>query len=139
MASLLCSDDSEDRSFAVDKIIKIRDGKDFGDLSVRSHTTPTIVLNATSPKELVNWDGKIHEPVFTCQLSLSELEELRNRPLEIPSFTLHTQSCERSVQEVSKASTEVHGETRRDGWVRARVAHREFMPVFASKKDILKM
>ena len=43
------------------------------------------------------------------------------------------------VQEVAKASKEVHGEVRRDGWVRARIAHREFMPVFASKKDIMKM
>ena len=74
----------------MDKIIKLRDGKDFGDESIRCHTTPTILLDATSPKELVNWDRKIHEPIFTCKLSVPELEDLRNRPLEIPRFSLHT-------------------------------------------------
>ena len=94
LASLICSCDSEDRSFAVDKIIKLRDGKDFGDESIRCHTTPTILLDATSPKELVNWDSKIHEPIFICKFSLRELKNLRNRPLEIPKISLHTQSCE---------------------------------------------
>ena len=40
---------------------------------------------------------------------------------------------------MSKASCEVHGEMKRDGWVRARIAHREFMPVFECKKDIMKL
>ena len=136
LASFVCSDSEEDRVFAVDKILKIRNGSDHGDLSVRCHSTPEINLDANTPKELIDWDKKLHEPVFTCKLNLEEINEIKNRPIMIPTFSLHTQSCERAVQEVAKSTCEVHGEKRRDGWVRARIAHREFMPVFNSKKDI---
>ena len=77
--------------------------------------------------------------VHFCKLNLEEINEIKNRPIMIPTFSLHTQSCERAVQEVTKSTCEVHGEKRRDGWVRARIAHREFMPVFNSKKDIANM
>ena len=53
--------------------------------------------------------------------------------------SVYIQSCERAVQEVSKASCAVYGETWRDGWVRARIDHREVLPEFASKKDMIKM
>lgn len=139
LLSLLSSELREDRSFAVDKIIQLRNGSEYGDLSVRRRTTPSINLEAETLKELIDWNDKIHKPVFTCKLNLTELEEIKNTPINVPAFTQHTQSCERAVQEVAKASKEVHGEVRRDGWVRARIAHREFMPVFASKKDIMKM
>ena len=72
-------------------------------------------------------------------MTIKELESIKEKPLEIPSFSVHTQSVERVVQEVSKASSEVYGHTRRDGYVRARVDHREILPVFNSKKDIMKL
>ena len=138
MPSMLTSDDAGERSFAVEKILQVRNGSEEGDTSVRKHKTPKLNLGATSVRELINWEGeKVFEPVFTTKLDIDEIKELVNTPLQIQTFSLHTQSCERVVQEVSKASTEVCGDSRRDGWVRARVAHREVMPVFASKKDIL--
>ena len=91
-------------------------------------------------KELIDWQKeKIHEPVFTCKMSIDSLQALREQPLQIPPFSVHTQSCERAVQEVSKASCSVYGEKLRDGFVRARVDHREVLPMFISKKDIVKM
>ena len=95
-------------------------------------------MEATSARELIDWKSeKVYEPVFTIKMSIEDIKQLVTTPLQIPPFSLHTQSCERAVQEVSKASNEVYGETRRDGWVRARVAHREVLPVFGSKKDIM--
>ena len=78
-------------------------------MSVRRRTTPSIKLEATTVKELIDWKDKIYEPVFTCKLDLDELEEIRHHPIQIPPFSIHTQSCARAVQEVSKASCEVHG------------------------------
>ncbi|KAG7177256.1 hypothetical protein Hamer_G000528 [Homarus americanus] len=71
-------------------------------------------------------------------MTLTELEDLRKTPLKVGSFSVHTQSCERDVQGVSTASQAVYSHERRDGWMRARIDHREMLPVFSSKQDILK-
>ena len=99
---------------------------------------PTINLAASKPIELIDWrSATVLEPVFTCKMTISEIESLVDHPLGIDPYSTHTQSCERAVQEVSKATTSVYGEDRRDGWVRARVDHREMMPVFTTKKHIV--
>ena len=135
----LCSDSKEEREFALEKILLLRNGSDIGDMSVRTHKTPAINLDATCVKELIDWKEKIYEPVFTCNMSIDALQSLRDEALQIPPFSVHTQSCERAVQEVSKAICAVYGEKRRDGFIRARVDHREVLPLFISKKDIVKM
>ena len=87
--------------------------------------------------KLIDWDKeKIHEPVFTCKLPQSELRKVLDNPLEIPYYPLHSQSTERAVKQVTEAAAAVCGPEKRDGYVRARVAHREIMPVFQSKKDL---
>ena len=73
-------------------------------------------------------------------MTINELEYEKEKPLEIPphSVLLNTEhSVEKVVQEVSKASYEVSGYPRRDGYVRTSVNHRENSPVFKSKKDIM--
>ena len=119
----------EEREFALEKILLLRNGSDVSDVSVRTHKTPAVNLDATCVKE----------HVFTCNMSIDALQSLRDEDLQIPPFSVHTQSCERAVQEVSKATCAVYGEKRRDGFVRARVDHREVLPLFISKKDIVKM
>ena len=103
------------------------------------HKTPQLNLSASTTRELIEWNNEIYEPVFTCELNCEELKKNYDEPLPIPPFSLHTQSCERAVQEVSAASKEVHGGNRRDGFVRARMLHTEVVPIFGSKKDILPM
>ena len=139
LASLLTSTDKDDRKFAVDKILTLRNGNDKGCMEVRYHKTPQLNLSASTTRELIEWNNETYEPVFTCELNCEELKKIYDEPLPIPPFSLHTQSCERAVQEVSAASKEVHGENRRDGFVRARMLHREVVPIFGSKKDILPM
>ena len=80
-------------------------------------------------RDLISWEKteikkilsleKIYEPVFTCKMNTDVIRFLRDEP-----FSVHTQSCERAVREVSKPSCAVYGEKRRDGWARARNGHR---------------
>ena len=80
-------------------------------------------------------EGRNFGADFHNHLKIDEIKKLVETPF--PMHT-HTQSCERAVQEVSKSSEAVYGEDKRDGWVRARIDHREILPVFNSKKDIVK-
>lgn len=138
LSTLICSDDKEDRVFAVDKIMQIRAGAELGDKSLRLRRNPTVNLQATKVTDLIDWQKeKLFEPVFTCNMKLSEIQNIRESPYESLPYSIHTQSCERAVQEVSHASEAVFGQDRRDGFVRARTDHREIVPIFKSKKDIL--
>ena len=44
--------------------------------------------------------------------------------MEVPRYPVHGQSVERAVKEVTAAAISVYGPECRDGWVRARLAHR---------------
>ena len=71
----------------------------MGDMTCREHTTPNINLGAKTVRELINWKNeKIYEPVFTCKMTIKELESIKEKPLQIPSFSVHTQSVERVVR-----------------------------------------
>ena len=137
LTSLLCSHEKSDREFAVKKILNLRKGSNVGNLGLRIHQKPKIRLNATSLKNLIVWKD-VHEPVFTCHLNIDELLRLKEFPLNIPNYSIHTQSCERAVAQVSKAAKAVSGQNNRHGFVTARMYHCEAMPVFDSKKDIFK-
>ena len=52
LLALLASPDKEDRKFGIDKILKLRNGKEIGDLSVRYQKTPKLNLKATPYKIL---------------------------------------------------------------------------------------
>ena len=79
-----------------------------------------------------------HEPVFTCKLTKDELREILDTPFKVPKFSLHTQSTERCVKMVTEAAASVFGQSRRDGFIRSRIHHREEMPEFRTKSQILK-
>ena len=54
LTSLLCSDDQEDRKFAVNKILEVRGGQEEGDMSVRIRRNPTINLADSKLIELID-------------------------------------------------------------------------------------
>ena len=54
-----------------------------------------------------------------------------------PPYKIHTQSTERAVKAVTEAAKAVVGYSARDGFIRARVHHRQIKPSFRSKKDIM--
>ena len=138
LLTLLSSSKFEDRKFAVDQILKLRGKNEYGDTSVRPRVTPKMNLSATSLIKLIKWEpGKVDEPVFTCSLSQEEIRGFLDKPLDPPKFSSHTQSTERCVKLVTEAAAAVCGQEARDGYIRARVQHREFLPVFTTKKHIL--
>ena len=99
---------------------------------------PQLNLKATTLQNMITWKLKeAHEPIFTCKLTKEELNEILHKPFDVPKFSIHTQSTERCVKQVTEAAAAVVGQDRRDGFVRARLQSREQMPVFKTKKHIL--
>ena len=138
LLALLASPDKVDRKFGIDQILKLRNGKEIGDLSVRYRKTPKLNLKATTLQDLVSWtSGDIHEPVFTCNLSNEELINILEKPYVTPDVKIHSQSTERAVQQVTEAAKAVVGQEARDGFITARLQHREKMPKFKTKQHIM--
>ena len=81
--------------------------------------------------------GQVQEPVFTCSMSKELIKSFIEKPYEVPNFSIHTQSTERVVKSVMEAAAAVVGQQARDGFIRARVHHRQTMPSFRSKQDIM--
>ena len=59
--------------------------------------------------------------------------------MQVMDFPVHAQSIERCVEEVTRASATVYGEDRRDGFIKATLAHRTILPTNQSKKDLKKL
>ena len=118
----------------------MRKGEDFGSKNVRAHKNPLINFDANALTEIISWkETECYEPIFTCDISTADLERIRSEPFKVPKFPIHSQSTERAVQQVSQAAMAVFGEEKRENYVKARIAHRELLPVFSSKKDIRKL
>ena len=135
LITMVCSDNKEEREFAVNKILAIRDGREEGDLKPRGRKNPELNLKATSLQDLISWTAA-KEPVETCKLAILQLQELKLAPLKVEYAPVHTQGIERAVKEVTEASNSVYGFETRDGFIRARAENRELMPIFSTKKDL---
>ena len=134
LVSLLSSDDESDRRFAIDKIISLRNGEEYGDKSVRPFSAPKLNWEAQSIREIQDWSD-VTEPFITTSILTQELNQFITPPLTLPKLPSHTQSCERAVKEVSRASKHVFGAERRDGFIRATIKSREAMPAMERKTD----
>ena len=75
--------------------------------------------------------------MFTCSMSRSEIESFKDHAYEAPKFSSHTQSTERCVKLITEAAAAVCGMEARDAYTMARIQHRESLPVFTTKKQIL--
>jgi hypothetical protein len=139
LQTLLCSLEKTERQFAVETILKLRGDLKYGNTSVRSRKHHIHNENAESLFDLIDWSLDVHEPLLTCLLSKDELLKYNDIPMYVPCFPVHGQAIERCVQEVTRASQSVFGKDRRDGFIRATLAHREIMPVNQSKKDLFKL
>ena len=112
----------------------------LGSISVREYTVPTSVnLAASSLQDLINWNLELPtKPVFSARLTVRMLEGLKDTPLAIPKYSLHTQSCERAVQLVANASKVVSGQEKRHALIKSQIKHRTKMPILRTKKQFLK-
>ena len=138
--SLLASYLPEKREFAVSLILTRREDSDRGDMSVRPFRAPHINMNAEALSELISSESVgVQEPVFTCSMTKSEKESWRINPLKLPHVKIYMQSTEWTVKCITEAAKSVAGHQARDGYIRARLHHREAMPVFKTKRDIVNM
>ena len=110
LQTLLCSEDEDERSFAVEKILELRrkeGDEDQGDSSVRPRRTPAVNTKASCLRELIEWTD-IHEPPLTCEKSRDELLEYIKTPMPVPQWPCHGQSIERCVKQVTEAASKVN-------------------------------
>ena len=71
LQALLCSQDEEDRRFAIKKIREIRErlgDPEIGDGGYRERITPKLNFEATTLIELIDWEDVINEPVLTTDI-----------------------------------------------------------------------
>ena len=93
LQTMLCSEDREERIFAVSMILKIR-GKDIlCDLQPRAGKHPKLNISAMTLQGMIDWKNA-KEPVLSCKLSKEEISSFREKPMEVPYFCLHTQGIE---------------------------------------------
>ena len=59
--------------------------------------------------------------------------------MEVHYYPLRTQSCERVVKQVTEAAAAVYGFQICNGFIRARIQHRDVVPNLKSKKDLIKL
>jgi hypothetical protein len=152
LQTLISSESEEDRRFAINKIVEIREkaketeqkkaetikgrkkSKQVDHKKIRDRKTPELNMEAKNLKELISWEADICEPVLTENLTEDQLREYYAKPMEVPYFCLHTQSVERCVKQTTQASKTVYGYKKRDQYIRASAAHRKELPVFNTKK-----
>ena len=140
LLAMLCSDDSQLREDAVQRILDLRAGSNSAN-QLREFVPPkTLNFNATHIRELIDWDLEtISEPPLTYKLSTQALIEIEVEKLTIKPYKVHTQSVELAVKLVTQASISVYGPEARDGFVKATVLSRRIMPKLTSKKDFAAM
>ena len=138
LVSLLASPDPKDREFAVNQILNLRGGEEYGDNRVRPRVTPKLNLSATTLAKLITWTKvEVQEPSFTCARSSAEIRSFLTTPYDPPQFSCHTQSTERCVKLVTEAAAQVCGQEARDGIIRSKLHSREEMPKLTTKKHLL--
>ena len=138
LSTMVCSNDKEERQFAVEKILKIRGKNQLGNSKPRPMKLPKLNLAATQLQDLIDWKGA-KEPVLTCNLTKEEIKQIKIEPLQAPYFCLHTQGMERIVKETTLASETVYGYESRDGFIRARAENRGLMSSLDTKADLVNL
>ena len=102
---LLASDEKAKRQFAVDKILRLRDGAEFGETSNRPFSPPTINWEADAEIDLIDWKKTvITEPIQTGTLSTDEIKALLHSPLILRAFTCNAQSLRGIQHQMRNAS-----------------------------------
>ena len=88
LLSLLASSILSYRKLVKDKILKIRGNNEFGDSRLIQRLTPIINLDAEYLPDLISWDKDVHEPIFTCSISSSDLKRFLEAPVPVPSLCI---------------------------------------------------
>ena len=137
LQTLISSETKSDREFAVKKILDLR--KKQVELNqtrkrprkkiknIRVRTNPALNFSARNLTDLIDWSEAL-EPVLTQNISSNDLCKFIDKPMsELPEFKTHTQSVERIVKEVTRASEHLSNKDRRNGLIRSALEHRKML------------
>ena len=105
---------------------------------VREFKIPELNFECNDYHDIISWQSiDVTEPPATMAISETELENhiAAKNSFEVGRYPLHTQAVERVIKIVSEASSQVCGQETREGYVKARLASRERISIFESKKD----
>ena len=74
LQTMIGSGDTEERCFAVEKIMETQGNASQGSKAIRFSRHPSLNLKAATLGELVSWDND-HEPLLTCDVSTDQLQQ----------------------------------------------------------------
>ena len=81
---MLTDRDLKIREQGVDKIKALRQGSDVGDKSVCPFKVPIVNLDYIFYIDMLDWDQEsVTEPILTTNMSLHELDSLKDSPLKL--------------------------------------------------------
>lgn len=127
------------RELGLRRVMKARAADTSG--QIRRFKVPAkLNFDAVEYFDMIDWAVcPISEPPVIKAMTDTELRELITTEVTptviFPKFPCHTQAVERHVKLVTEAAKAVCGQKSRDGFIRARVASRQLMPTFESKRD----
>ena len=104
--------------------------------------------------DLFSWEKQVFEPPLTLPLTTLEVKQFLSKPMEVPSWPLHTQSVEHCVKQViyfttflviilltylqvTEASAKVYSHEKRKGLIRSQEASRKLMKSNNSQQDVI--
>lgn len=131
LIAMLADKRPEIRKLAVCRILEARSRNNSQ--NVRVFKIPKLNFKAKDYIDLIDWrNTPIYEPPMVKNMSKGVLIQFHCNHLDYPC---HTQSVERCVKMVTEAAGSVAGPISRDGQIRAKIASRQVLPKFDSKKD----
>jgi hypothetical protein len=134
LLAMLSNEGQDIRKLAINRIKEIRQAPRSSQHQIREFRPPAVKDTAVTLQDLLSAEESVFEPPLSSQLSDEELDQIMELPYS-SSIPCHSQGVERCVKLVTEASGAVYGFESRDGYIRAVVKSRDFMPSFESKQD----
>lgn len=132
LLAMSADQDPQVRARAVQAIQRCREQPPSPEL--RDFKLPSVNFAASDITQLFDWRAtRITEPPLTMSLDDAAIERIRDAPLAVSAYPVHTVAVERAVKVVTEAAIAVVGEEQRHGYICSRLRHRQQLPVFISK------
>lgn len=141
LLSMVVDDREHVRELGLTRVLKTKEVPVKGK-NVRNFLVPKINFESNEYYELINWsETKLTCPPLLASFSSDTIAQLiihKEKPklnINLADIPCHTQAVERCVKLVTEAASKVYGNERRDGFIRATLASRAFMPKFDTKAE----
>ena len=145
---LLSSEHQSDQETAVNIILGIWRGNEFGNknpnlykitygVNKENNCKPVINIGANSVLEMIPLSDYKIEPIFTVDMTRSQLLELINSKLTLANVDRHTQQVEHLIWRLTEASSIYWNTARRDSHIPAQQVVSKRLPKIKSKRDYI--